>query len=333
MKKIYEILESPLEEISKDNLVYLLNVTGFEQDEMFEYANEKKKAFFGNKVFLRGVIEMSNICENNCKYCSMNKKNKSLKRYFIPVDEIIETVFKSYESGIRTFHLSSGENNCYSVDDLVKIIRYITDLKCKVILVIGRKSNEELAKLKAAGVGTFISKFETSNSWLYSEYNDKNGCLDFRLEFLNKLRVLGYKVGSGNIIGLPFQNDYSIIDDLMLLHKLSPEQASTSRFISNVYSQYSNYECGDVDKVRNFNSMMRIFLDGNTIIPSNSSFGNIDDKFNALLQGANLVSLNLTPDKYYKNYVIYNDDTRYKTELSDYESMLRSKNLELETCF
>lgn len=119
----------------------------------------------------------------------------------------------------------------------------------------------------------------------------------------------------------------------MLLHKLSPEQASTSRFISNVYSQYSNYECGDVDKVRNFNSMMRIFLDGNTIIPSNSSFGNIDDKFNALLQGANLVSLNLTPDKYYKNYVIYNDDTRYKTELSDYESMLRSKNLELETCF
>lgn len=315
-----------------DEIVELLNVQGKEQEKLFDLADRKTKQYFGNLINIRGVIELSNICNNNCKYCSMGKQNHTLKRYYICYKEFVKIVDEAYDLGIRVFHLSSGENDCYSDEILMKMVQYIINKECRVILVIGNKKKKFMKKIFITNKMTVICKFETSNSWLYSEYNDKSGNLDFRIEYLKFLRDIGYKIGTGNIVGLPHQNDYILAHDLLLLQKINPEQASTSRFIHNQYSFYSDQKDGNIKKTLNYIALMRLMLDGNTIIPTNSSVGK-EDKYKALFFGANLISINLTPEKYYKQYVIYNDQTRYRANLKDVEDKLKNMGLKLNYLF
>ncbi|CUO84480.1 biotin synthase [Agathobacter rectalis] len=188
------------------------------------------------------VSTVMGILYNKCNYCSMNVENTELKRYTLTLEEIQKSVDEGIKNGIRVFHLSSGENCEFSDGLLLDMVEYIYEKGCKIILVIGKRKYSLLKKLYEKGVSVFISKFETSNPWLYSEYNNKNGSHDLRVEYLRKLREIGYKIGTGNIVGLPFQRDSTLYEDLKLLCKLHSEQASTSRFISNPYSKYSKYE-------------------------------------------------------------------------------------------
>ncbi len=262
----------------------------------------------------------------------MNASNTSIKRYVLEYDEFVRSVDCGINMGIRVFHLSSGENTVLEEKLLCKMITYIKEKGCKVILVVGNKPYRILEQYKNTGADTFISKFETSNSWLYNEYNNKNGNLELRLNYLKKLRDIGFLIGTGNIIGLPFQRDSVLLNDLLLLKKINPSQASTSRFVSSKYSAYSNFESGSINKTKNFIALMRIMLNDETIIPTNSSIGKVE-KYEMLLGGANLLSINLTPDDKYKNYVIYNDETRCKLIVSEYIERLNEMGLELEYIF
>lgn len=321
--------EGKINQLSYNQFCQLINCTGDDQKDLFTIANEKKENGYGNKVFVRGVIEISNACLNKCNYCSMNVENTELKRYTLTLEEIQKSVDEGIKNGIRVFHLSSGENCEFSDGLLLDMVEYIYEKGCKIILVIGKRKYSLLKKLYEKGVSVFISKFETSNPWLYSEYNNKNGSHDLRVEYLRKLREIGYKIGTGNIVGLPFQRDSTLYEDLKLLCKLHSEQASTSRFISNPYSKYSKYESGSITKTKNFIALMRIFMDEHTIIPTNSSIG-LEDKFDALLAGANLLSINLTPKDKCKNYIIYNDETRIQQNLDYYIQRVREMQLDIE---
>ena len=150
-------------------------------------ADLKCRESHNNRLYVRGVIELSNICKNRCKYCSMSADNKKLHRYKIPREEVIEIILDWAEKGIKVFHLSSGEQDGYSVDDLNKILNVIHNLKCRAIIVLGKKNNTELRKMiNYCPDITLIEKFETSNPWLYHEYNNKNGGLEFRLNQLEQ---------------------------------------------------------------------------------------------------------------------------------------------------
>lgn len=307
-------------DIRVEDLIKLLNLKGTEKNLLF---NAAKDIYNCNKqgVYVRGVIEISNICNNSCKYCSMSRKNNKLERYFISLDNIKQIVASAAEQGIKVFHISSGENDKYKDEELVELVDFIYSLNCKAILVLGKKSNSFLDKVAFKRDITFISKFETSNSWLYDEYNDKNGSLDMRLEYLNTLVKKGFSIGTGNIVGLPFQTDLDLAKDLILLKKINPKQASTSRFISNEYSEYSNFNSGHLEKTLNFVALLRLMLGQDIIIPTNSSLG--EYKWDALKFGANLISINLTSEEYYKNYVIYNDTLRLKQSIDEVEKRLQ----------
>lgn len=314
---------------SEEILLTLLNVEGEEQLELFKAADEYNVE---KKVYIRGVIELSNICNNNCSYCAMAKGNNLAKRYYMSLDEIKDTIDVGYSLGIRVFHLSSGENSVYTDSDIYEMVKYIYNKNGKAILVMGKKSIKLLKQLVSEFSDiTYISKFETSNSWLYNEYNNKNSGLEFRLDFLKKLRDLGIKIGTGNIVGLPFQRDIDLIRDLLLITDINPKQASTSCFIVNPYSRYSQYSCGDVNKTLNFISILRLMTGNNTLIPTNSSLGNF--KWNALRCGANLVSINLTPSKYYRNYVIYDELKRSKISLESTIKEIEKTNKTYEFYF
>lgn len=311
---------------SIEDLVYLLNVKGIEQDELLLLSNNDVRQTFNDSVLVRGVIELSNICYNDCKYCSMAKYNSAIKRYFLPKKLIIKTIDQAYENGIRIFHLSSGENDIYDIKDICGVVSYIRAKGGFVILVLGMKKIEDLKKLYMAGAETYISKFETSNPWLYCEINDKNTSLELRIEYLNKLKNIGFKIGTGNIVGLPFTNDYSLANDLLLTKYIAPNNASTSCFRRNQYSSFQNYHDGSYNKTLNYIAIMRLLLKETTIIPTNSSLGD-DLKIRALKGGANLISINLTPEEYYKDYIIYNDDTRCRNSIANTIKLLEKSGL------
>lgn len=281
-------------------------------------ANEKCREFHQNRLYIRGVIELSNICKNKCKYCSMSAENDRLNRYMIPKQEVIETILQWAEKGMKVFHLSSGENDVYSLDDIIDILRVISEIGARAIVVLGQKNNEELKMMKSVCPNiTLIEKFETSNPWLYQEYNNKNNGLEFRILQLNQARRLGYKIGTGNIIGLPFQSISMLVDDLELLRNINPEQASTSNYIVSGESTYSKYATkkDSIDNTLLFISLMRLVLEDRVIIPTNSSLGK-DGKEKGLRSGANLVSVNLTPEKYMNDYIIYDRARRKKADLA-----------------
>lgn len=310
--------------------LFCLDLT--ERKRILMAADEKRKFFHGKKLYVRGVIELSNICKNKCKYCSMSSDNESLHRYIIPKEEVFEILFRWVNMGIKVFHFSSGEQNGYLIEDLVEILECVHSLKAKAIIVLGNKRNNDLIKMKKACPDiTLIEKFETSNPWLYNEYNDKNGNLEFRLSQLNIARELGFKIGTGNIVGLPYQSHSTLIDDLMMLKKIKPDQASTSNYIRSGQSVFSKFkEKSNVnDNTKLFIALMRLGLDGKTIIPTNSSLGTVG-KEEALHCGANLVSLNLTPEQYLDNYIIYDKKRRKKADIDSVFEIAKLNKMEVE---
>jgi len=308
------------EKYNNTDLQYLLNVGGENQKILFELSNLRKESFFGNRIMIRGVIEISNICRNKCNYCAMSKTNNSLNRYSMTQNEILEAINFGIENNIRTFHISSGDNDIYTEYQTIELIKYIKNKNCQVVLVMGQKNINHLKNLFKEGLDGYISKFETSSQWLYNEYNDKNKNLEERLFYIKTLQNIGFKVGTGNIVGLPFQSDDVLVNDLLMLKKLSTDFASTSTFIPNKYSKYKNFKHGDMQKSLNFIALMRLMLREDVIIPTNSSIGD-DERKKALDIGANLISINLTPENYLNNYIIYDNEKRKKANFSEIKKL------------
>lgn len=305
------------------------------REEIYRMADEKNRLYHNNRLYVRGVIELSNICNNNCKYCSMSITNKTLERYMIPKNEVIETISNWFDMGIRVFHFSSGEHKGYPECDILEILKYVNRIGAKAIIALGHKSHSELKRIKEYCPNiTIIEKFETSDPWLYSEYNNKSGNLETRIAQLLDAKALGFKIGTGNIVGLPFQNNKTLLQDLFTLKTLAPEHASTSNFVNSGISEYSKYSAhnNSIENTKLFIALMRLILNERTIIPTNSSLGS-KEKEKSLHLGANLVSINITPLRYLPNYVIYDKEKRKSGDLNDIHNLAYKNNLVVEFDF
>lgn len=314
---------------TQEDIKYLLNIQGRDQEILFNFANEKKQRVFGDSVLLRGVIEISNICRNTCKYCGMSAENKSLNRYFInDLKTLISTADYWIRQGIRVFHISSGET-ALDPNILNSFIQYLYKKECEIILVLGAVDSEVLKSYRMSGAKYYISKFETSNHLLYSQINNKSGSLENKLKFIKKLETIGYRVGTGNIVGLPGQNDDILVNDLMQMKSIAPKLASTSVFIPNEESQYKNEKKGSIQKTLNYISILRLIMEDKVYIPTNSSLGK-EGKIKALQAGANMISINITPPQYLYDYVIYSKTTRQEANMEYIREMIRGLNCNLK---
>lgn len=299
--------------VSDKEFIKFINANSEEQKKLREEARKITQKWFDNVITVRGVIEITNYCNNNCGYCSMAKSNDKLHRYIIPTDKVMLIIEKWIREGIKIFHIVGGETNKVKNDELCKIVNFIYEKGGQVILVTGHKSIEELKQLYDAGAKFYISKFEISNKEKYKLLNNKSGSLDGKLDLLYNLKEIGYKIGTGNIIGLPYQEDEDIYNDLMLIKKLKPFFASTSVFTANKNTKFQDYPNGNIDKTLNYIALTRIMLDYPVYIPTNSSLK--EYKNDAFFCGANFTSINLTPEEFKKNYLIYdlkrNDTSQY----------------------
>ncbi len=305
--------------ITKEEFIGLLNSKGELQQKLMSRARLATQRWFDNTITVRGVIEMSNHCDNDCGYCSMAKSNDKLSRYVISSKDIIDIIEEWIRQGIHIFHLVSGETKKISNDELSRIVSFISEKGGQSILVTGHKTKQELKQLYEAGARYYISKFEISNNEKYKLLNNKSGSLEGKKRLLYDLKDIGFNVGTGNIIGLPYQEDEDIYNDLMLIKEIKPFFASTSVFIPNRNTRYQDYRKGDIQKTLNFIALMRLLLKYPVYIPTNSSLeGHKNDAF---FCGANLTSVNLTPEECKKNYMIYDlkrNDTLAYFKLQDF---------------
>ena len=269
-------------------------------------ADEIRKKYFGNEVHLRGIIEFSNYCEQNCLYCGLRKSNHLLSRYRMNEKEILETAEKIFTAGIKTIVLQSGEDFDYSGKDIYRIIKSIkNEFDAAITLSLGERDFEDYKIWKEAGADRYLLKHETANAKLYETYHLGQKLYE-RVEHLNYLKSLGYQIGSGNLIGLPHQTVEDIAADIILCHDLDIDMASFSPFIPSPNTPYKNQKKVSVNLVLKVMAVARIVLE-NVHIPVTTALATLDKngREKGLMAGANVIMPNFTPEIYSDKYSIY----------------------------
>ena len=288
-------------------------------------AVEARQNVYGNKVFIRGLIEISNICKNDCYYCGIRKSNRLCDRYRISSEEILECCKEGYALGFRTFVLQGGEDAHFSDDILCDIIRKIkTECSgCAVTLSLGERSKESYQKLFDAGADRYLLRHETATENHYQKLHPDNLSFVNRLECLQNLKEIGFQVGCGFMVGSPFQTVSDIARDLKFIEEFSPDMCGIGPFIPHKDTPFADYPAGSAELTCFLLSIIRL-IKPNILLPATTALGSInaDGRENGIKSGANVIMPNLSPKSVRKKYMLYNN------KLSDGdESAQNLKNL------
>ncbi len=293
-------------DLSYDEIVYLLKHITEKEIEVLRKEAFKLKNKYYDGIFLRGLIEISNYCTCNCKYCGIRKSQTDASRYRLTKKDILKVCDKGYLMGLRTFVLQGGEDPYYTDEILIDIIQSIKEkYDVRITLSLGERSYESYKKLKEAGADRYLLRHETADSDLY-DFLHENMHLASRKECLYHLKELHYQIGAGFMVGLPFQTDEILAKDLRFLKELDPQMVGIGPFISHHKTPLSIYPSGTVDKTILMVILTRLLLP-KALIPATTALAtkNENSRDLALLSGANVVMPNITPQYVRKNYEIY----------------------------
>ncbi len=296
-------------DLTKEEIIFLLSISDKkDQQKIFNRADEIRSQFCGNEVHLRGIIELSNYCDQNCIYCGLREDNYKLSRYRMTPEEVIETAHVISNLGIHTVVLQSGEDHYFDTDMIAYIVYQIKQhAEVAVTLSLGERGFDEYRTWKIAGADRYLLKHETANSKLYAAFHNKQK-LEDRLSHLRFLKTIGYQIGSGNMIGLPLQTIEDIADDILLCKELELDMAAFGPFIPSPDTPYANKSAGEVELTLRTMAIARIILK-NVHIPATTALATLDDdgRIKGLNAGANIVMPDLTPSPYREQYQIYPD--------------------------
>jgi len=229
-------------DLSRDELIYVLeNLDEQQTQKLFEYARKTRERYYGNKVYMRGLIEFSNICRMNCMYCGIRAGNSKAERYRLTEEEIFECCREGYALGYRTFVLQSGEDPWYTVDRMVGIITRIKKSfpDAAITLSIGERKDDEYRAFYEAGAERYLLRHETASRSLYEKLHP-GASFDNRRRCLWVLREIGYQVGAGFMVGLPGQTKRDLAEDLLFLKQLNPHMIGIGPFIPHKETPLGN---------------------------------------------------------------------------------------------
>lgn len=297
--------------ISNTDIKYLLSANDNSVDEqLMKYGSMVAKEYYGNKVFLRGLIEFTNYCKNNCYYCGIRRDNLLVQRYRLSKEDILLCCKKGYSLGFRTFVLQGGEDNYFSDD---KICRIVSDIKenfpdCAVTLSIGEKSYNSYKAFFNAGADRYLLRHETANNQHYSMLHPDNMSGEYRKECLYSLKEIGFQVGCGIMVGSPYQTTENIIEDIRFMQELSPDMIGIGPFISHKDTPFYKENNGSVLVTLRLISILRIMF-RNVLLPATTALGTLMPKGRekGILYGANVVMPNLSPESVREKYTLYDN--------------------------
>ncbi len=313
MNNIFKLIDKLADEhsLSVEEYVALIEGRTIETTEYItKKAVEVRKSVYGNIIFIRGLIETSNICKNDCYYCGIRKSNTLCERYRLTPEEIVERCILGYELGFRTFVLQGGEDGFFTDEILCDLIRKIKELfpDCAVTLSLGERNKESYIRLKDAGADRYLLRHEAINAELYKNLHPKKMMLKNRVECLNNLKELGYQVGCGFMVGAPGQTIEHIAEDLKFIEEFKPDMCGIGPFIPHKNTIYKNEKAGSAELSCYLLSIIRL-IHPNILLPATTALGTIAEngREKGILSGANVVMPNLSPESAREKYELYDN--------------------------
>lgn len=307
--------------LSLDQLAGLLSTE--DQDAvryLFHQAHQLAQSIYGNKIFLRGLIEISNHCKNDCLYCGIRRSRPDVHRYRLSKEQILQCCRQGYALGFRTFVLQGGEDGQFNDDYLCDIVSSIhcQHPDCAITLSLGERSQQSYQRLFDAGAGRYLLRHETADRAHYQKLHPKDMSFDNRMHCLQELKAIGYQVGCGFMVGAPYQTIETLFKDLQFIRSFRPEMVGIGPFIPATGTPFANRPAGSVDITLRLLAIIRL-IHPHVLLPATTALGTLHPQGRemGILAGANVVMPNLSPAEVRANYSIYDNKLSTGSEAAE----------------
>ena len=307
-KKLIDILEKN-RHLEREQWIALLD-TFTDEDRAYAAQKAAKTAVsvFGKSIYIRGIVEFSNVCKNDCFYCGIRRSNTNCERYRLSKDQILDCCHAGYEYGFRTFVLQSGEDKSFTTDKLCDIVSAIKKAHsdCAVTLSVGELEHEDYKRLFDAGADRYLLRHETADEKHYGKLHPGEMSWQHRMKCLEDLKEIGFQTGCGMMVGSPFQTSGNLADDLLFLERFKPEMIGMGPFIPHKDTPFWDKPAGSYELTLFLISLCRLMLP-DCLIPATTALGTIrpDGREKGVLAGANVIMPNLSPIDVRKKYLLY----------------------------
>ena len=277
---------------------------------LFTLAREERHQYYGHDVYVRGLIEFTNYCRNDCLYCGIRKSNRNVSRYRLTEEEILACCRMGYELGFRTFVLQGGEDAYFTDDKIVHLVHCIKNLypDCAVTLSIGERSYNSYKQFFDAGADRYLLRHETYNSKHYARLHPVSLSAANRQQCLRNLKEIGYQVGTGFMVGSPYQTPANLAEDMLFIRELNPHMVGIGPFIPHHDTPFAAKASGTLELTLFMLGLIRLMLP-KVLLPATTALGTIhpNGREQGILAGANVVMPNLSPTAVRKDYSLYDN--------------------------
>jgi len=308
-------------EISIEGLQEILSSTDEELiEELFGKAREAAKKVYGNRIYIRGLIELTNYCKNDCYYCGIRRGNRKADRYRLTEEQILDCCRQGYKLGFRTFVLQGGEDSYFTdervCDILQKIKKEYPD--CAITLSLGEKPRESYEALFHAGAERYLLRHETADEAHYQMLHPKELSFDNRMRCLKDLKEIGYQTGCGFMVGSPGQTIETLYKDLLFIKELQPQMVGIGPFIPQKDTPFGKENAGSFEMTLRLLAIIRL-MHPHVLLPATTALGTIHPQGRemGILAGANVVMPNLSPEDARKKYLLYENKLNTGAEAAE----------------
>lgn len=297
---------------------------------LFQKARDIRIRHYGRDIFIRGLIEFTSYCRNDCYYCGIRRSNKAAARYRLTKKDILACCENGYQLGFRTFVLQGGEDGWYTDDRMEDIISSIHSAwpDCAITLSVGEHSFESYRRFARAGANRYLLRHETYNEGHYRKLHPLCMSAAHRKQCLWDLKKLGYQVGTGFMVGAPYQTPENLADDMLFLKELNPQMVGIGPFIPHHDTPFAGKPAGTLELTLFLLGLIRLMLP-RVLLPATTALGTIapDGREQGILAGANVVMPNLSPPQVREKYLLYDNKICTGDEAAE---SLKSLNARME---